>query len=32
VHNPEFTFDDAIIPVGASLMARLIERRLSPNR
>ena len=26
------TFDDAIIPVGASLMARIIEKRLSPNR
>ena len=32
VHNPEYTFDDAIIPVGASLMARIIERRLSPTR
>jgi amidohydrolase len=32
VHNPEYVFDDAIIPVGASLMARIIERRLSPNR
>ncbi|ETR76809.1 amidohydrolase [Afipia sp. P52-10] len=32
VHNPQYTFDDAIIPVGASLMARIVERRLSPNR
>jgi hippurate hydrolase len=32
VHNPEYTFDDAIIPVGASLMARIIEKRLSPSR
>ncbi|MDQ8730777.1 M20 aminoacylase family protein [Bradyrhizobium sp. LHD-71] len=32
VHNPEFVFDDAIIPIGASLMARIVERRLSPSR
>jgi hippurate hydrolase len=32
VHNPEFVFDDAIIPIGASLMARIVERRLSPAR
>jgi hippurate hydrolase len=32
VHNPEYTFDDAIIPVGASLMARIVERRLSPKQ
>jgi amidohydrolase len=32
VHNPQYTFDDAIIPVGASLMARIIEKRLSPHR
>ena len=32
VHNPEYTFDDAIIPVGASLMARIVEKRLSPKR
>jgi hippurate hydrolase len=32
VHNPEYTFDDAIIPIGASLMARIIEKRLSPSR
>jgi amidohydrolase len=32
VHNPEYTFDDAIIPIGASLMARIIEKRLNPSR
>jgi hippurate hydrolase len=32
VHNPEYTFDDAIIPVGASLMARIVERRLSAKQ
>ncbi len=28
VHNPAFVFDDAILPVGASVMARIIEKRL----
>jgi hippurate hydrolase len=28
VHNPGFTLDDAILPVGASLFARLIETRM----
>ncbi len=28
VHNPGFILDDAILPVGASLFARLIETRL----
>ena len=28
VHNPCFVLDDSILPVGASLMARLIETRL----
>ena len=27
VHNPAYTFDDSILPVGASLLARLAERR-----
>lgn len=27
VHNPGFLFDDAIIPVGASIFARLVEQR-----
>ncbi|GAB1380057.1 M20 aminoacylase family protein [Pararhodobacter aggregans] len=27
VHNPHFTFDDRILPVGASIFARLVERR-----
>ncbi|ABC21785.1 M20 aminoacylase family protein [Rhodospirillum rubrum] len=28
LHNPGFVFDDAILPVGASLYARIVERRL----
>jgi len=28
VHNPEYTFDDAMIPLGASVMARIVEKRL----
>ncbi|MGQ2903988.1 MAG: M20 aminoacylase family protein [Neoaquamicrobium sediminum] len=28
VHNPAFVFDDAILPVGASVMARIVEKRL----
>lgn len=28
VHNPGFVLDDAILPVGASLMARIVEKRL----
>jgi hippurate hydrolase len=28
VHNPGFTLDDGILPVGASLFARLIETRM----
>jgi amidohydrolase len=28
VHNPNFVFDDEILPIGASLFARLIETRL----
>lgn len=27
LHNPGFVFDDSILPVGASLLARLVERR-----
>ncbi|MGX1500047.1 M20 aminoacylase family protein [Roseibium aggregatum] len=29
VHNPGFVLDDAILPVGASIYARIIERRLA---
>ena len=29
VHNPGFVLDDEILPVGASVFARLIEARLS---
>ncbi|MBD9375634.1 amidohydrolase [Rhizobium sp. ARZ01] len=28
VHNPGYVFDDAILPVGASIMARIVEKRL----
>jgi hippurate hydrolase len=28
VHNPAFVLDEEILPVGASIMARIIERRL----
>ncbi len=28
VHNPGFVLDDAILPVGASIMARIVEKRL----
>ncbi len=27
VHNPAYVFDDGILPIGASLLARLAERR-----
>lgn len=29
VHNPGFILDDAILPIGASLLARIVERRLA---
>jgi hippurate hydrolase len=29
VHNPGFVLDDGILPVGASLLARLVETRLA---
>jgi amidohydrolase len=28
LHNPAFIFDDDMLPVGASIMARIVERRL----
>lgn len=28
VHNPGFILDDAMLPVGASIMARIVEKRL----
>ncbi|MBM7049225.1 M20 aminoacylase family protein [Rhizobium lusitanum] len=31
VHNPGFVLDDGILPVGASILARLIERRLASS-
>lgn len=29
LHNPGFILDDAILPIGASLLARIVERRLA---
>jgi amidohydrolase len=29
LHNPSFTLDPAILPIGASVMARVVEKRLS---
>ena len=29
LHNPSFSLDPSILPVGASVMARIAERRLS---
>lgn len=29
LHNPGFVFDDDMLPVGASLMARIVEKRLA---
>jgi hypothetical protein len=28
VHNPGYVFDDGILPIGASLLARIVERQL----
>jgi metal-dependent amidase/aminoacylase/carboxypeptidase family protein len=29
-HNPSYDFNDAMLPLGASLYARLVERKLAP--
>ena len=29
VHNPSFVLDDAILPIGASVLARIVEKRLA---
>ena len=29
LHNPGYTFDDAALPIGASMLARIAERRLA---
>jgi hypothetical protein len=29
VHNPSYDFNDAALPYGASLFARLVEKRLA---
>jgi hippurate hydrolase len=31
LHNPGFTFDDSILPIGASLFARIAERRTAAS-
>ena len=31
VHNPGYDFNDAALPFGASLFARLAERKLAPG-
>jgi len=31
VHNPGYDFNDAALPLGASLFARLAERKLAPE-
>ena len=28
LHNPEYVLDPAILPIGASIMARVVEKRL----
>lgn len=28
LHNPAYTFDDAVLPLGASMLARIAEKRL----
>ena len=30
VHNPAYVLDPGILPVGASILARIVERRLAP--
>jgi amidohydrolase len=32
VHNPGYIFDDGILPIGASLFARIAERQLAAGR
>ncbi|MCL4189792.1 MAG: amidohydrolase [Rhodobacteraceae bacterium] len=32
VHHPEYDFNDAVLPIGASLLARLVERAQPPGR
>jgi hippurate hydrolase len=29
LHNPAYDFDDTILPIGASLLARIAERRVA---
>jgi hypothetical protein len=32
VHNPGYIFDDGILPIGASLFARIAERQLAAGK
>jgi hippurate hydrolase len=32
VHNPGYVFDDGILPIGASLLARIAERQLAGGK
>jgi hippurate hydrolase len=32
VHNPNYDFNDAALPIGASLFARLVEKKLPRAR
>jgi hippurate hydrolase len=32
VHNPGYTLDDKILPIGASMFARIVETRLPAGR
>ena len=32
VHNPGYLFDDGILPIGASLLARIAERQLAGTK
>lgn len=31
VHNPKYDFNDAILPLGATFLSRLVETRLAPK-
>jgi metal-dependent amidase/aminoacylase/carboxypeptidase family protein len=30
LHNPRYDFNDAALPIGASLFARVVEKKLAP--
>ena len=31
LHNPSFVLDPEVLPIGASIMARIVERRIPLN-